>query len=46
LPPDAKVLVLRNSGHMGFIEEEDKSAEVITEFIENLKRRQKTNVKR
>jgi pimeloyl-ACP methyl ester carboxylesterase len=36
LPPDAKAVVLKNSGHMGFVEEEDKSVEVITEFIKKL----------
>jgi pimeloyl-ACP methyl ester carboxylesterase len=36
LPPDARAVVLKNSGHMGFIEEEDKSVEVITGFIEKL----------
>jgi pimeloyl-ACP methyl ester carboxylesterase len=34
LPSNAKVVVLNNSGHMGFIEEEDKAIDVITEFAE------------
>ncbi|MCU0362246.1 MAG: alpha/beta hydrolase [Bacteroidales bacterium] len=34
LPDNATVVVLNNSGHLGFIEEEDKSVEVITKFIE------------
>jgi pimeloyl-ACP methyl ester carboxylesterase len=33
LPYNARVVVLTNSGHMGFIEEEDKAVQVITEFI-------------
>jgi pimeloyl-ACP methyl ester carboxylesterase len=37
LPSNARVVVLKNSGHLGFIEEEDKSLEVITEFVERLK---------
>jgi pimeloyl-ACP methyl ester carboxylesterase len=36
LPADARVIVLENSGHMGFIEEEDKAVEVVTEFIREL----------
>jgi pimeloyl-ACP methyl ester carboxylesterase len=36
LPSNAGLVVLRNSGHMGFIEEEDKSLKVITEFVEKL----------
>jgi pimeloyl-ACP methyl ester carboxylesterase len=39
LPANAQVVILKSSGHMGFIEEENKSAEVITEFIENLRKR-------
>jgi pimeloyl-ACP methyl ester carboxylesterase len=41
LPANARIVVLKNSGHMGFIEEKDKSIEVITEFIEYIKQRQK-----
>jgi pimeloyl-ACP methyl ester carboxylesterase len=33
LPENAKLVVLENSGHMGFIEEEDKSLHVVNEFI-------------
>jgi pimeloyl-ACP methyl ester carboxylesterase len=33
LPANAKVVILKNSGHMGFIEEEEKSVKVITEFV-------------
>jgi pimeloyl-ACP methyl ester carboxylesterase len=33
LPSNAKVVVLENSGHLGFIEEEHKSLEVLSEFI-------------
>lgn len=36
LPSNAKVVILNNSGHMGFIEEEDQSVNVITEFVRNL----------
>jgi pimeloyl-ACP methyl ester carboxylesterase len=35
LPANAKVVILENSGHMGFIEEEENSFKVITDFIEN-----------
>jgi pimeloyl-ACP methyl ester carboxylesterase len=41
LPSNASVVVLHNSGHMGFIEEEDKSVEVITEFVEKLQEKTK-----
>jgi pimeloyl-ACP methyl ester carboxylesterase len=37
LPSNARIVVLKNSGHLGFVEEEDKSVEVITEFVEKLK---------
>lgn len=37
LPGNGKVLVLRESGHLGFIEEESKSVKVITDFVEGLK---------
>jgi pimeloyl-ACP methyl ester carboxylesterase len=33
LPANAELLILADSGHLGFIEEEDKSAEAITNFI-------------
>jgi len=36
LPPNAKVVILENSGHLGFIEEEDRTVEIITEFVEKL----------
>jgi len=36
LPPNAKIVVLQNSGHLGFVEEEDKSVGVISEFIKNI----------
>jgi pimeloyl-ACP methyl ester carboxylesterase len=32
LPPNAQVVILKNSGHMGFIEEEELSLEVIIQF--------------
>ena len=37
LPANAKMVILKKSGHMGFIEEEDKSVEIITEFVKKLK---------
>jgi pimeloyl-ACP methyl ester carboxylesterase len=37
LPANARVVVLENSGHMGFIEEEDLSVKVVEDFIKNLK---------
>ena len=33
LPVNARVVVLRKSGHLGFIEEEDKSVEAISNFV-------------
>jgi pimeloyl-ACP methyl ester carboxylesterase len=33
LPANAMVVILKNSGHLGFIEEEEKSVKVITGFI-------------
>jgi pimeloyl-ACP methyl ester carboxylesterase len=36
LPANAELLVLNNSGHLGFIEEEAKAVEAITKFIEKL----------
>jgi pimeloyl-ACP methyl ester carboxylesterase len=35
LPGNAKVCILNNSGHMGFIEEEDASLEILTGFADN-----------
>lgn len=35
LPADSKVVLLENSGHLGFIEEEDRSSEVIKDFLKN-----------
>ncbi len=37
VPKNAEVIILKNSGHMGFIEEEDRSVTVITEFVKKLK---------
>jgi pimeloyl-ACP methyl ester carboxylesterase len=37
LPENANVIVLRNSGHMGFIEEEANALEILTGFVEGLK---------
>jgi len=33
LPANAELLILSNSGHLGFIEEEEKAAEALTGFI-------------
>jgi pimeloyl-ACP methyl ester carboxylesterase len=33
LPKNAEVAVLKNSGHIGFVEEEKRSVEIITDFI-------------
>jgi pimeloyl-ACP methyl ester carboxylesterase len=33
LPPNARVVVLNNSGHLGFIEEEELSVKVVSNFI-------------
>ena len=37
LPSNADLVILKHSGHLGFIEEEDLAVEAITEFVENLK---------
>lgn len=37
IPKNAEVIVLKNTGHMGFIEEEDLSVKIITEFFKKLK---------
>ncbi|HUX59176.1 MAG TPA: alpha/beta hydrolase [Bacteroidales bacterium] len=37
LPLNATVIVLKNSGHIGFIEEEEKSVKEITDFVSKLK---------
>ena len=36
LPPNARVVILENSGHMGFIEEEEKSLKAVSEFVREL----------
>lgn len=36
LPENAKVAVLRDSGHMGFVEEEERSLKVLTAFVEDV----------
>jgi len=35
LPSNAEVVVLKNSGHLGFIEEEEESLNLIMDFVEN-----------
>jgi pimeloyl-ACP methyl ester carboxylesterase len=36
LPSNAKIVVLEKSGHLGFIEEEENSVKIISEFIDKL----------
>jgi pimeloyl-ACP methyl ester carboxylesterase len=36
LPSNANVVVLRNSGHIGFVEEEENSLNAITEFVNKI----------
>jgi pimeloyl-ACP methyl ester carboxylesterase len=36
LPFNARVVVLENSGHMGFIEEEELSVKIISEFVKKI----------
>jgi pimeloyl-ACP methyl ester carboxylesterase len=36
LPANAELLILENSGHLGFIEEKEKSARALTDFILNV----------
>ena len=36
LPANAKVVVLINSGHMGFVEEEELSVKILSEFVKKL----------
>jgi pimeloyl-ACP methyl ester carboxylesterase len=36
LPANAELVILSNSGHLGFIEEEERTVEVLTEFVEEL----------
>lgn len=37
LPQKSKVAILKKSGHMGFIEEEDESVRLITEFVNDIR---------
>lgn len=36
LPPDARLVILENSGHMGFIEEEEKAVNIILKFLKGI----------
>lgn len=36
LPPNARTVVLRKSGHMGFVEEEEMSVKIISDFIDSI----------
>jgi pimeloyl-ACP methyl ester carboxylesterase len=38
LPPGSRAVILENSGHMGFIEEEEKSLKTLSDFVGNLRR--------
>jgi pimeloyl-ACP methyl ester carboxylesterase len=37
LPANAEVIVLKHSGHLGFIEEEERVAFIVSEFVDKLK---------
>lgn len=37
LPQNAELVILKNSGHMGFVEEEDLSLKVISDFVNRIK---------
>ena len=37
VPENAEVIILKNSGHMGFIEEEERAVKVITEFVNKIR---------
>jgi pimeloyl-ACP methyl ester carboxylesterase len=37
IPANAKIVVLENSGHLGFVEEEDLSVKILTDFIKGIK---------
>ncbi len=36
LPENARLVVLKNSGHLGFIEEEEISAQIVAEFVKSV----------
>jgi pimeloyl-ACP methyl ester carboxylesterase len=36
LPPNARVFILRNSGHLGFVEEEELSVKTVSEFVKSI----------
>jgi pimeloyl-ACP methyl ester carboxylesterase len=36
LPSNAKLVILQNSGHMGFIEEEELSVKILSDFITSI----------
>ncbi len=36
LPANAKLVILRKSGHLGFIEEEDLSVKIVSEFVKRV----------
>jgi pimeloyl-ACP methyl ester carboxylesterase len=36
LPSNARVIILTNSGHMGFVEEQERSLKVIKEFVNSI----------
>lgn len=39
LPENALAVILNNSGHMGFVEEEDMTLRILTEFMESIDRK-------
>lgn len=45
LPGNARVVILENSGHLGFVEETDLTAELINEFAGELNRKVSTYLK-
>jgi hypothetical protein len=36
LPSNARIVVLKNSGHMGFVEEEELSVKTISNFVKTV----------
>jgi pimeloyl-ACP methyl ester carboxylesterase len=36
LPANARLVILENSGHMGFVEEEELSAEIVSDFVKGV----------
>ncbi|MGD0756054.1 MAG: alpha/beta hydrolase [Bacteroidales bacterium] len=36
LPSNARIVVLKNSGHLGFVEEEDLSVKIVSDFVKKI----------